>query len=142
MIKRLDKEDVEAFYDFFKSLSEKTKNFFNPHPFDKETAQRLCEEKDENYERFVYYQEGKIVGYIFFSNLKSEYPGIGICIRDGYQGKGLGKKLLSFLIESAEKKEKKGLVLTVFKDNEKAFNLYRKMGFRVEREIYSMKLEF
>jgi len=50
--------------------------------------------------------------------------------------------LMEYLIDFAKKKNKKGIVLTVYKDNERALNLYKKYGFEIERIIYSMKLKF
>ena len=49
---------------------------------------------------------------------------------------------MEHLIEIAKSMGKKGLCLTVYKDNEKGFNLYKKIGFKIERIIYSMKLKF
>ncbi len=141
-IRRLRKTDVNEFYEFFTCLSEKTKNFFHPHPFDRETAERLCKEKDKNTVRFIAIMDDKIVGYGFLWNLNSDFPSLGICVRDDFQGKGIGKTLMEHLINTAKNKNKKGLILTVYKDNEKALNLYKRYGFEIERIIYSMKLKF
>jgi len=141
-IRRLKSTDTEKLYEFFTALSEKTKHFFHPHPFDIETAEKLCKEKDKNIVRFVGIIEEEIVGYGFLWNLNNDFPSLGICIRDDFQGKGIGKGLMEYLINFAKKKDKKGLILTVYKDNEKAFSLYKKFGFEIERVIYSMKLKF
>lgn len=141
-IRKLRKTDFEKLYEFFLSLSERTKYFFHPHPFDRKTAEKLCKEKDKNTERFIAIIDEKIVGYGFLWNLNTDFPSLGICIRDGFQGKGIGKRLMEYLINFAKRKNKKGLCLTVYRDNERAFNLYKKFGFEIERVIYSMKLKF
>lgn len=142
-IRRLKKEYEENFFEFFKALSEKTKNFFNPHLFDRETARKLCRENKKTIRRFVISnKKGEIFGYGFLSALDREFPTLGICIRDDVHGKGLGKMMMEYLINYAKSRNKKGILLTVFKDNKRAFNLYKKYGFKVEREIYSMKLKF
>ena len=141
-IRKLSKKDTEKFYEFFNSLSDKTKYFFHPHPFDRETAEKLCSERDKNTVRFVAIINKKIAGYGFLWNLNNDFPSLGICISDNYQGKGIGKELMEYLIDFAKKKNKKGIVLTVYKDNERALNLYKKYGFEIERIIYSMKLKF
>lgn len=141
-IRRLKKTDTEKFYEFFTSLSERTKNFFHPHPFDRKTAEKLCKEKDKNVLRYILIMDKKIVGYGFLWNLNNDFPFLGICIRDDFQGKGLGKILMEHLIKIAKDRNKEGLCLTVYKDNEKAFELYKKFGFEIERIIYSMKLKF
>jgi ribosomal protein S18 acetylase RimI-like enzyme len=141
-IKKLRKRDTEKFYEFFTALSERTKYFFHPHPFDRETAEKLCNERDKNTVRFVVIIDEKIAGYGFLWNLNNDFPSLGICIRDDFQGKGIGKGLVEYLINFAKKKDKKGLVLTVYKDNENAISLYQKYGFEIERVIYSMRLKF
>jgi len=141
-IKKLRKRDTEKFYEFFTALSERTKYFFHPHPFDRETAEKLCNERDKNTVRFVVIIDEKIAGYGFLWNLNNDFPSLGICIRDDFQGKGIGKGLMEYLINFAKKKDKKGLVLTVYKDNENAISLYQKYGFEIERVIYSMRLKF
>jgi len=142
LIRKLNKTDTEKFYEFFTALSERTKYFFHPHPFDRETAEKLCNERDKNIVRFVVIIDEKIVGYGFLWDLDKDFPSLGICIRDGFQGKGIGKGLMEYLINFAKKKDKKGLVLTVYEDNEHALCLYKKYGFEIERVIYSMRLKF
>ncbi|MCM8759629.1 MAG: GNAT family N-acetyltransferase [Candidatus Omnitrophica bacterium] len=141
-IRKLRKTDTEKLYKFFNSLSEKTKYFFHPHPFDRKTAENLCSEKKKNVLRYVLIIDDKIAGYGFLWDLHRDFPSLGICISDDFHGKGLGKILLDYLINFAKSKNKKGLCLTVYNDNEKALNLYKKVGFEIERIIYSMKLKF
>ena len=145
-IRQLQKEDKEIFWEYFQSLSEKTKNYFQPHPFDKETAEKLCDENDPNIIRFIAVEKAnnkeKVIGYTFLARTNEEFPGLGIGIRDDYQGEGLGKVLMEHLVEVAKSLEKKGLSLTVFEDNKDAFHLYSKLGFKVERTTYTMRLKF
>ncbi|MBF7097073.1 GNAT family N-acetyltransferase [Alkalibacter mobilis] len=58
---------------------------------------------------------------------------IGLMVHTDYQGMGIGRKLIEAIIELADD----WLMLTrleleVFADNEKAINLYQKVGFEVE----------
>lgn len=56
---------------------------------------------------------------------------VGISVRAGYRGMGLGEKLLRETIKLAKKKFKpKNIYLRVFADNRVAKSLYRKVGFR------------
>lgn len=56
---------------------------------------------------------------------------IGLAIRKGYRGKGLGEKLLRETIRLAKKRFRpKNIYLRVFSDNKIAKSLYRKVGFR------------
>lgn len=58
---------------------------------------------------------------------------IGIMVHTEYQGMGIGTKLLETVIDLADNwLMLKRLELDVFADNEKAINLYQKMGFEIE----------
>ena len=54
-----------------------------------------------------------------------------ICVKPEYQNKGIGTAVLKEII--FENKDK-NIRLQVFKTNEKAINLYKKMGFEKEEE--------
>jgi len=73
---------------------------------------------------------------------ENDFPSIGICVRNGYQGRGLGREFMNYLITEAKKMEKKGLRLNVYKDNERAYSLYKKLGFKEERIAIYMRLKF
>jgi RimJ/RimL family protein N-acetyltransferase len=51
-----------------------------------------------------------------------------------YQGQGIATQLFNRVFEWAKEVEISRLELTVGKDNNKAFNLYRKMGVILEGE--------
>ena len=142
-IRRLQRKDKERFWEYFQALSERTKEFFRPHPFDKETAEKLCEENDPNVARFITVEKinckEKVIGYSFLWNLNQDFPSLGIGIRDDYQGIGLGKVLINHLIETGKSLKKKGLTLTVVKENKSALSLYSKLGFKIEKEFYEKK---
>jgi len=62
-----------------------------------------------------------------------------------YRRKGYMKQLLQFVMDDMRKQKRKYLHLEVLKDNEKALNLYKKLGFEVIYEcsgkgIYLMRL--
>ena len=55
-------------------------------------------------------------------------------IRQQYQGRGLGAKLMQHAIDFAREKGYRSLWLGVWKENPKAIAFYRKMGFQVTGE--------
>ncbi|QOY38469.2 N-acetyltransferase family protein [Anaerobacillus isosaccharinicus] len=65
-------------------------------------------------------------------NLHSAYLVLGVL--EEYQGHGVATKLFTEIFNWAKEIEITRLGLTVIKNNNKAFNLYRKMGFVLEGE--------
>lgn len=64
---------------------------------------------------------------------KRHSASIGIMVHTEYQGMGIGTKLLQTVIDLADNwLMLHRLELEVFADNEKAINLYQKMGFEIE----------
>jgi len=74
------------------------------------------------------------------SSLMSHVGSLGIAIKSGYRGIGIGTKIMQTLIEASKKAGLKILVLDVFDINETAKALYKKMGFkeagRIPKGIY------
>jgi len=77
--------------------------------------------------------DGKIVGTSEFG-LKSGYSthvgDLGIVIRKGYRGVGIGTEMLKVLVSQAEKMDLKMLTLSVFSTNERAKHVYERVGFK------------
>jgi len=78
--------------------------------------------------------DGKVAGSAKVSKLgsgRNHIGELGISLRREYRGMGLGKKLSKTVMEKAIKKFKlKIIILNVFKKNEAAYCLYKKLGFK------------
>lgn len=127
--RKLRKDDGEALGKFLAKLSPQTEHFFHPYPLNRESALQFVARKDI----FCLIGEidGEIVGYAWWEPKDAEIPSIGICVGDEYQGKGIGKKLMEMLVKEAEERGKKGLRLTVMKENHRAIALYKRFGFHI-----------
>ncbi|MEG7843446.1 GNAT family N-acetyltransferase [Bacillus mobilis] len=68
------------------------------------------------------------------SNLKrlTHKVEFGVCILKEFWGYGMGKSLLQQSIQWADENEVKKISLQVLETNEKAIQLYKKLGFEVE----------
>lgn len=91
-------------------------------------------------------EQGEVVGFAFLKVEKRLLKGgclaeLGICIRDDYQGRGLGSKLMEYLIADARKRGIKRICLRVSSDNIKAINLFKKYGFNQTRRITKEELQ-
>jgi len=62
--------------------------------------------------------------------IQNHVGGLGIAIRNGYRGIGLGSELMKTLIEESREAGMKVLFLDVFDTNSVAKQLYKKMAFR------------
>jgi ribosomal protein S18 acetylase RimI-like enzyme len=90
--------------------------------------------------------DGEIVGHAILDPLKlvvtSHVVDLTIAVHEGYQGKGLGKRLLSHLIDWAKSNPKfERIELRVRSSNINAIELYKKMGFVEEgRMVKRLKI--
>ena len=55
--------------------------------------------------------------------------GLGIAIKSGYRDVGIGTQMIKTLISKARSWDLKLIDLSVFATNERAINVYRKLGF-------------
>ena len=70
--------------------------------------------------------------------LRKKYPAhMHIDILPEYQRMGLGHRLMDALCENLRKKGVKGVCLTMFANNEKGGNFYRKYGFTLLKTFFS-----
>lgn len=92
-------------------------------------------------------QNGQLIGNLDFRNggqLRNQHTGeFGMSVHPNYQNKGVGKHLLTALLDWAKANpliEK--VKLSVFTNNEPAIYLYKKLGFIKEGELQSeVKME-
>lgn len=85
--------------------------------------------------RFVYEESGMLLGWIALTpvTVRECYAGVAelsIYVDLDYFGKGIGSKLLEFLIRESEKHGIWTLQATVFPENEVTLKLHEKFGFR------------
>lgn len=79
------------------------------------------------------------IGGISLENDKNFLYGFGILKE--YRGKGLSKILLENIIATTQKSNNYGIYLEVDSTNEIAFNLYKKLGFKVVQRIDYFKFD-
>ncbi|MBI5303347.1 MAG: GNAT family N-acetyltransferase [Chloroflexi bacterium] len=98
---------------------------------------RLAEPPEGMYS-FVACVDNELVGQLGLhtfpnSPRRRHVGGIGMAVRDDWQGKGVGTALMNAAIDFAFKwLNLVRLDLTVFTDNEPAIRLYKKSGFTIE----------
>jgi phosphinothricin acetyltransferase len=139
ILRPLTADDGEALGEFYESVPREDTRFHCPYPLTRERAMRNARQADEPGRVTLVAQEpntGRILGYAWYGwpDESSAKSGLGICIRRGHQDAGVGRALLTRLLEIARVVGPPVMQLTVQLANAKAIALYRKMGFVVVAE--------
>ena len=79
---------------------------------------------------FEYIEDGRVIGYVKYLVMYDKMEIENIFIEKEHRGKGLGTKLMSYLISKAIEKQVVNVTLEVRISNEVARNLYKKFGFK------------
>ena len=144
----LQKDDLPGLVQYFENLSEKTRSFYGPHPFDEATLDALCRGTYENFQTIVVEQDKVIVGYTVIKRGYSEgelyrYPNYDMImdpehhflyapsIADAHQSKGIGSIMLQYVEDYLQSQGATSLILWggVQIRNQRAIRYYEKNGF-------------
>ena len=123
--------DIPAVKAFFESLSPASIRYFLPHPYTEPVLRRRIE-RAQNGDDLVYVATcaDRIVGYFFLWNFRWPVPLLGIGLADDFQNLHLGQKFMAILIDDARAAGRDGVELTTMLDNDRAFHVYEKTGFK------------
>jgi len=137
-IRHSNAADVESVKNIYEGPKAYSGTLQLPYPSSAKWQKRIGE-LPQGFYSFVAEIENEIVGHIVLEtnqNPRRKHVGsFGIAVKDTYQGKGVGGKLLSAAIDLSDNWINLiRLELTVFSDNQSAITLYKKHGFIVEGE--------
>ncbi|PHM69267.1 GNAT family N-acetyltransferase [Xenorhabdus kozodoii] len=137
IIRAIEPEDAEHYQRIFSHPDVYSNTLQRPCPSNEMWRERLKLNTQEGGIDFVAEVDGKVVGTIglfTYTNPRRRHTvNIGLGVDATYFGKGVGSKLVAFVIDYAF--NWLGCIrieLEVFVDNEKAIALYKKFGFEVE----------
>lgn len=133
-IHRISPDDTQTLGDFFITLAadSETMRFFHPHPFTREFAAQLCNDRSGRRDRYYVACFGRVViAYMMLRGWDEGYsvPSFGVCNYPALRDVGLGQALLAHAVAECRAVGAKKLRLTVFKNNERAVHVYHKFGF-------------
>ena len=124
-IERLKKYKQKIIFEYAKDLDEleieKINNYVN---------ETILKEVDE-YKNIVL--NNKIIGSFLLTKNGVDLLLEEIFIEEQYRNKGIGESVLRYILSNANN----NVYLWVYKDNIKAFKLYKKLGFNIKEETDS-----
>ncbi len=127
IIRKIHKNDINSLYNLLHYLSNTSKQFFHPHPFDKQTIIEICNSEKDHY--FVMLLNNTLIGYSFLRLFSHKTPSFGCCIDSQFEHKGYGTYLTKWTLKTAKKLGYLKVILKVYKQNKIAMNMYIKIGF-------------
>ncbi|MEE3342542.1 MAG: GNAT family N-acetyltransferase [Bacilli bacterium] len=77
-----------------------------------------------------FYQDDDVLGYLIYSHIYDRLEIDDFFVNEDMRNKGIGKKLMSYLVSIAIDSHVVNITLEVRKSNEIARNLYKAFGFR------------
>jgi len=159
VLRPLGEGDVHLLGDLFCGLSEQTRSMYGPHPFNRETAAKLCAAVgDERTVRFVAVlgegtPEAEMIAYMILSreiwpNDRKRYGAtvpwdttacLAPVVADAYQGQGLGSVMGEHVLACARTLGLSHVILMggVLDENPRAKRLYQKLGFKQVRSFWT-----
>ncbi len=136
-IRRAEAGDAEAYAKIFSGPKAIWGTLQIPYPSVEMWRKRLAEPLEGMYS-FVACVDGEVVGQLALHTnpnrpRRRHAAGIGMAVRDDWQGKGVGTALMQAAVDLADKwLNLSRLELEVYTDNEPAIRLYKKFGFQIE----------
>jgi len=135
LIQPLRRSDGPALSAFYQSLGATERHYFYPYPVADDQGDRIATTagRDDHITLLAWDPEAtRVLGYVFvrFSRHHAE-PLLGVCVRPGAQQNGIGRALLTRVLEAARGRQLPEVTLGVHKDNHRAMRLYESVGFCV-----------
>lgn len=134
-LRRARSEDAHRLQRFYNSLSHASKRTFRPMGWRagldrcRDVVNGNGTDSETRFDLFAV-EEDRVVGWGFAAGLSGDTPGFGLGVSDHRQGLGLGRRLMSKVIQEVRWRGNAGISLCLVQDNLRARRLYESFGFR------------
>ncbi len=128
-VREFEEGDEGLINEFFDSMGGESRALFNRRDYNRRGALKYCKNRDKTRRYYMFLLEGRMAGYVFFLDFHTTVPELGIALRDDLSGRGLGRELMKFAIDTARAAGAGGIQLTTHVANVRAQALYEKCGF-------------
>ena len=132
-IRFLTDADIPKIPPFFEGLSEASRSFYHPYPFDQDAVAKIAGElHNPSCVHMGAFSEEKLVGHVWYRGGGGDgYPGLGVAVVDAFHNKGIGQRLMQQIEGIARERGEQGLALTCYRENYRAIRVYAKQGYRL-----------
>ena len=130
-VREIENGDEGRINEFFDAMGGEVRALFNRHDHNRQGVLKQLTRPLPSRKYWLAEEDGLMLGYVFLLDTDTGIPTMGIALRDECRGKGLGKRLVRFVIDEAKKMGKGGLQVTTHTANIRAQALYEAVGFRL-----------
>ena len=134
VIRKAKEEDISGIMEIYnKEIKEGIATF--------DTVEKKLDDMEKWYKEYGYKnplivseEKGKIIGWAALSKYStrcaySDTAELSLYVKDEFQGKGMGKKLMKFVLEEGRKGGLHTIIARITEGNESSVNLHKKFGF-------------
>lgn len=138
VLRPLTMADAGPLADFYRELDEYTdRMFFVLSEFGRDVTRDMARlhERREELHWILEAPDGHLIGHLSLQPFPGMAPRLGICMLQGWQGRGLGGQVMELAIAAVRDVPiSTGIWLSVLEENSGARALYERLGFRPYRE--------
>jgi phosphinothricin acetyltransferase len=146
-IRKAGNADLPSITDIYNDAVANTTATFDTQTRTLEDRTQWFNNRDENFPIFVAEKNKQIVGYASL-NKWSDKKGydrtaeISLYILPGYQGEGIGKQLIEFIVAEAEETHLHSIIARITEGNEVSIHLHKAVGFEVTGHLKEAGFKF
>ena len=135
MIRSIKLSDCKSITDIYNYYIETTTITFEEIPITVSEMQNRVNGIHELFPYLVYEENEEILGFAYVGTFHSRCAyrftlENSIYLRNGYQGKGIGKALMNELLNEVKKRDTHSIIAVIALPNERSINLHEVFGFK------------